>query len=518
MPLGHPALRRVAFSSDLRMCQGLDVLTLCENLEFVDLWNCGPAGSNVGFCAALWRGGSRDGKVVWPSRSMLESLARLEGWDAAQLESAMMDAQLAADEKLRRALERHRSASLPRETALANSLLTSAVAACKAFDSTGVELSEAEEILHAQEESLAMTTVTPPPEKPRRISPEAFCRALRRLAGGFCPGGVELTEIFMSLDSDLNGALSLEDMLSLNDTPLPVSGIASVQAVFERFFGKDNDAAATELTKGLDQDAKIDKAQVVSGLLSAGFEDVQAESVAAGLIWSSGGVVRGVLPALDALLIEAVMDRVQTFRIRLRNKFRSSEKAFVLFDLNRSGKISEDEFMQSVDSELGWPGESQDEVKQQIFHVLDADGSDILALNEFQQLDTFDKNPIRSDFLVVSRSFQRQWEQAPAAFRAPEQCGGKKNHSAARESKKENISIVEFAKSWKALGGTTDYRFAFRLLDTNRSHNISRREWAALEVFPRIALAKAHHELRSFIAENVAGGIEEFFNTIYESE
>eukprot|EP00746_Dinoflagellata_sp_MGD_P002336 gnl/MRDRNA2_/MRDRNA2_104533_c0_seq1.p1 gnl/MRDRNA2_/MRDRNA2_104533_c0~~gnl/MRDRNA2_/MRDRNA2_104533_c0_seq1.p1 ORF type:complete len:908 (+),score=140.61 gnl/MRDRNA2_/MRDRNA2_104533_c0_seq1:103-2826(+) len=507
--MGHPALQWLSFSCCQRLHKGLDAIALCQKLEFVDLWGCDAAVSNVAHCVAIWRNAyapMTHREVVWPHRSVVDEVSSLEGWSESEYHTAFTEAQHSVEEKLLRAFHLPHGAGSIGADSRKKAKLQSAVDASHEFDVQSAALIEAENCLS----EMNYQEPAPPArrKRPAHLAPESFCRGLKALGiHSETLNGAQLTDIFRLLDIDNDGHVEWDEFLRVDKQTATWHELGVLFNKLLAHFGSESEIISG-LSKTFTKPEDFTTVQLSTYFVTATVNQDLADRAANTLIAAVNGSLEGLVAALDSCKTLALLSQIQSFHGFLSSGFKSFEHAFRLLDKNKSGSVSLLEFQEGLDEggALAWrPAQKDDKIATSIFDILDQDKSGVVGIKEFQWLQDFSGLKTFKSLSDMAYAAEKHCNAVPKGF---------------RKEGTTKVPFRDFLEMWKVIGKDAylSARTCFCLLDANVSGSLCMREWLAFKAFPKMKVSQDASILGEKLRSHFAGGLEEAFSFIYDSD
>ncbi|CAJ1373462.1 unnamed protein product [Effrenium voratum] len=369
-PLGHPTLRWLGLSG----CKNLhsaELLTACQDLCYVDLFDCSSVDGFHCFCAC---NAAKVEHLVWPSLDHLTTFAKQAALPAARTWELLSLAVDSVRQK-QRCLEDH--APLPPLQKLARTAAREAA-------------QRAEKDLGAVEEVQIPKTWLFPEEMPdtdvedemsdglpdtrgtvsQCIHPYTWVRKLR--ADGFKPGpALQGTQLFHALDRDRDGLLSQKEFAFLDQEFGSPEEVNEAIGFLLKRHQMVHDVVAKDLAGNR---KKIDTKRLVECMVIAGAEEECAQRASAAILYCTntrGTCQEALQQGLGGFVLVYTMSLLQSLQQFLMDTFGGLKRAFEQLDITGRRRITLEDFT-SVISDLQWPDISPG-VLEVMFRLLDRD-------------------------------------------------------------------------------------------------------------------------------------------------
>lgn len=515
--LGHPSLSWLCLSGCEKLQSGVELLSRCQALSFVDLFDCLMVEPERCYTASF---ATHIQNLVWPSVSMLGEYARREALPTPRLETMLEKAAAAVVLKQEFAANRQRAEWLGE---MSKQTVTSTVdAAERAFKDLEIPgkrdaLALTETPIFAEVAwqasrggdndsggKIAGTRRVARGKLASCIGPFAFSCGLR--AANFkAAGGLQHCALFKILDADRDGWISKEDFKILTKPAVPQEKMAyAIGAVL----GRHNGACDTTAADFAGDRSKIDRPRIVECLVIAGVDAQLANLVAEAIDFCAQGVLPAFSEVADAVkaalkhglscfVIAYEASLVEDFRDFLKHKYETPSQAFAAFDTNGNGSVSLEEFRRVAADTLQWPKAAVPSASEVVFRILNRSGNHKLEAQDFDALDVFSANRTLEAMESVGRSLHKFPRERPTRL-------VKMNLDASvLLDQGTGMSRRTFAACWQDLGSRNfgvDGKMVFGLLDLEYRDRIFRDQMLVLsDAMLRRAEIVALAELSNFL-------------------
>ncbi|CAJ1341204.1 unnamed protein product [Effrenium voratum] len=388
-----------------------ELLTACQDLCYVDLFDCSSVDGFHCFCAC---NAAKVEHLVWPSLDHLTTFAKQAALPAARTWELLSLAVDSVRQK-QRCLEDH--APLPPLQKLARTAAREAA-------------QRAEKDLGAVEEVQIPKTWLFPEEMPdtdvedemsdglpdtrgtvsQCIHPYTWVRKLR--ADGFKPGpALQGTQLFHALDRDRDGLLSQKEFAFLDQEFGSPEEVNEAIGFLLKRHQMVHDVVAKDLAGNR---KKIDTKRLVECMVIAGAEEECAQRASAAILYCTntrGTCQEALQQGLGGFVLVYTMSLLQSLQQFLMDTFGGLKRAFEQLDITGRRRITLEDFT-SVISDLQWPDISPG-VLEVMFRLLDRDCTGAFLEKDMAAFEQFNAEKSLECLLRVSRAFVKFPKERP---------------------------------------------------------------------------------------------------------